>query len=155
MSELNYIIRVAAASKPVIPRSGSQTDFQRRVSLAVDTLGSGSAFPVGAIIGYPAGLNAPSGWLLCDGSAVARRSFPALYALMGDRYGAGDGSTTFNLPDFRGTAPTPEATPPAQDITGTAVAVPTTPGGSGQVGGSGGNISTGGRPSRNLDENLP
>jgi microcystin-dependent protein len=45
---------------------------------------------------------APTGWLICDGAAVSRATYAALFAVMGTGYGAGDGSTTFNLPDFRG-----------------------------------------------------
>lgn len=41
-------------------------------------------------------------WLLCDGSAVSRTDYADLYALIGDNFGDGDGSTTFNLPDYRG-----------------------------------------------------
>lgn len=44
------------------------------------------------------------GWLLCDGSPVLRSGYPALFAAIGTAYGAGDGSTTFNLPDLRGRA---------------------------------------------------
>lgn len=44
----------------------------------------------------------PSGWLLCDGSAVSRTTYAALFALLGTAYGAGDGSTTFNLPNAKG-----------------------------------------------------
>lgn len=44
---------------------------------------------------------APTGWLLCDGSAVSRSTFDALFAAIGTAYGVGDGSTTFNLPDLR------------------------------------------------------
>lgn len=40
----------------------------------------------------------PGGWLLCDGSAQPRAAYPDLFALIGTIYGAGDGSTTFNLP---------------------------------------------------------
>jgi microcystin-dependent protein len=47
---------------------------------------------------------ADPGWLLCDGSAVSRETYAALYAKQGDAYGAGDGATTFNLPDLRGRA---------------------------------------------------
>jgi microcystin-dependent protein len=46
--------------------------------------------------------NVPAGWLYCDGSAVSRTTYAALYAEVGDAFGAGDGSTTFNLPDMRG-----------------------------------------------------
>ena len=44
----------------------------------------------------------PSGYLECNGTAVSRSTFAALFALIGTQYGAGNGSTTFNLPDLRG-----------------------------------------------------
>ena len=44
----------------------------------------------------------PSGYLECNGTAVNRSTFAALFALIGTQYGAGNGSTTFNLPDLRG-----------------------------------------------------
>lgn len=43
----------------------------------------------------------PAHWLICDGSAVGRTEYPDLFDCIGETYGAGDGSTTFNLPDFR------------------------------------------------------
>lgn len=46
----------------------------------------------------------PSGWLLCDGRTVSRTAYAALFATIGTTYGAGDGSTTFNLPDLQGRA---------------------------------------------------
>lgn len=46
--------------------------------------------------------SAPTGWLACDGSAVNRVTYAALFAAIGTTYGAGDGSTTFNVPDCRG-----------------------------------------------------
>ena len=47
----------------------------------------------------------PDGWLLCDGSAVSRDTYADLYAAIGDTWGEGDGSTTFNLPNFKGRFP--------------------------------------------------
>jgi microcystin-dependent protein len=44
----------------------------------------------------------PSGWLVCDGSAVSRTTYANLFAVLGVTYGAGDASTTFNIPDLRG-----------------------------------------------------
>lgn len=44
----------------------------------------------------------PSGWLYCDGSAVSRSSYAGLFTVIGSKWGSGDGSTTFNLPDLRG-----------------------------------------------------
>lgn len=44
-------------------------------------------------------------WLLCDGAAVSRTTYAALFATVGVTFGAGDGSTTFNVPDLRGRFP--------------------------------------------------
>lgn len=49
-----------------------------------------------------AGTTAPHGWMLCDGSAVSRTTYAALFAVIGTTYGEGDGSTTFNIPDLSG-----------------------------------------------------
>ena len=57
--------------------------------------------PVATVLDY-AGSSAPAGFLLCDGSAVSRTTYAALFATIGTIYGVGDGSTTFNLPDARG-----------------------------------------------------
>ena len=57
--------------------------------------------PVGAGIAF-AGTSAPTGWLLCYGQAVSRSTYSALFAVIGTNFGAGDGSTTFNLPDMQG-----------------------------------------------------
>jgi hypothetical protein len=57
--------------------------------------------PTGSLMPY-AGASAPTGYLLCDGAAISRTTFSALFALVGTTYGAGDGSTTFNIPDLRG-----------------------------------------------------
>lgn len=46
-----------------------------------------------------------SDWLVCDGRAVSRATYAALFAVAGTKFGAGDGSTTFNLPDMRGRVP--------------------------------------------------
>ena len=46
---------------------------------------------------------APAGWLICQGQAVSRATYAALFAAIGTAYGAGDGSTTFNLPNFQDT----------------------------------------------------
>lgn len=58
-------------------------------------------FPPGTLIDF-AGATAPQGWLMCDGSAISRTEYAALFAAIGTAHGVGDGSTTFNLPDLRG-----------------------------------------------------
>jgi microcystin-dependent protein len=57
--------------------------------------------PSGVILPYGGG-TAPTGWLLCDGSAISRTTYANLFAAIGTSHGYGDNSTTFNLPDFRG-----------------------------------------------------
>lgn len=64
----------------------------------------GEHLPSGVIEMY-GGSSAPTGWLLCDGSAVSRTTYANLYAVIGTTFGVGDGSTTFNLPDFQGAFP--------------------------------------------------
>lgn len=61
---------------------------------------AGDTFPAGAIVAY-GGSTAPDGWLLCDGSLVSRTTYADLFAVLGTAHGAGDGSTTFGLPDLR------------------------------------------------------
>jgi len=60
-------------------------------------------FPPGSIMDF-AGISAPTGFLLCDGSAVSRTTYSALFTAIGVVWGVGDGSTTFNVPDARGRA---------------------------------------------------
>jgi microcystin-dependent protein len=60
-------------------------------------------FPPGITLPF-AGASAPAGWLLCDGAAVSRTTFATLFAAIGIQFGAGDGSTTFNVPNQAGRA---------------------------------------------------
>ena len=59
---------------------------------------------VGTIKPWPKA-TAPSGYLLCDGTAVSRTTYAELYVVLGDTYGAGNGSTTFNVPQLQGKTP--------------------------------------------------
>ena len=60
--------------------------------------------PLGGIVQF-AGTTAPNGWLICDGSEVSRETYSDLFAIIGTTYGAGDESTTFNLPNLKGRVP--------------------------------------------------
>ena len=87
-------IRAAAAgSGDLLPANGDGSGLTGITSV-----------PAGVVVPY-AGAAAPSGWLLCDGAAVSRAAKAALFAAIGTTFGAGDGSTTFNIPDLRGRAP--------------------------------------------------
>jgi len=57
--------------------------------------------PSGSLMPY-AGASAPTGYLLCDGAAISRSTYSTLFGVLSTTYGAGDGSTTFNIPDLRG-----------------------------------------------------
>jgi microcystin-dependent protein len=72
-------------------------------SMVTAAIGGGSdgVIPVGTVIAS-AGESVPSGYVECDGSQLSRSSYSELYAAIGTMYGIGDGSTTFNLPDYRG-----------------------------------------------------
>ena len=64
-----------------------------------------TASSVIGVIQMYAGSTAPNGWLVCNGQAVSRTTYAALYAVIGTTYGVGDGSTTFNVPDLQGRVP--------------------------------------------------
>lgn len=57
--------------------------------------------PVGTIVAY-GGKDAPTGWIICDGSAISREKYYELYEAIGEVFGNGDKTTTFNVPDLRG-----------------------------------------------------
>lgn len=59
-----------------------------------------SSVPTGTVLAYAANLE-PNGFFVCDGRAVSRTTYSQLFSVVGTTYGAGDGSTTFNIPDFR------------------------------------------------------
>lgn len=69
----------------------------------VELTTSNSVFPVGIMLpwGGPTSTG-PAGWLFCNGQPISRTTYAALFAMLGTTFGAGDSSTTFNLPDCRG-----------------------------------------------------
>lgn len=68
-----------------------------------DVTASVSGVVTGEIRGF-GGTVAPAGWLICDGSAISRTTFAGLFNVLGTKFGAGNGTTTFNIPDGRGRA---------------------------------------------------
>jgi microcystin-dependent protein len=72
---------------------------------AWSTLGAATTteMPTGSVTTWTGSPSSPpSGWLLCDGAAVSRSTYSDLFAITSTYFGVGDGTTTFNLPDFRG-----------------------------------------------------
>ena len=60
---------------------------------------SNSGVAIGTIVNWPSN-SLPVGWLKCDGSAISRTDYSSLFSIIGTTFGAGDGSTTFNLPNI-------------------------------------------------------
>ena len=81
------------------------SDSARSNALVVDWNGNIIAQGMAGMVQMFAGSTAPTGWLMCDGSAVSRTTYATLFSVIGTTWGSGDGSTTFNLPDLRGRAP--------------------------------------------------
>lgn len=73
------------------------------LSILAGVLSGNGLPPIGGGLDYW-GTSAPAGWLFAYGQAVSRTTYSALFAILGTTFGAGDGSTTFNLPDKRGRA---------------------------------------------------
>lgn len=88
-----------------------ESEYQAQFKKAVNFYGGiykngveigGESLPIGSMIPYGSQENIPSNWKICDGSAISRETYAELFDVIGTSYGAGDGSTTFNLPDKRG-----------------------------------------------------
>ena len=77
-----------------------QDNIEREINAQV----SGDTLPIGALLPF-SGNTIPTNWLLCDGREISRTDYAQLYNVIGTRYGVGDGSTTFNLPNMKGRVP--------------------------------------------------
>ena len=86
----------ATSTVPIVLPAIPTTALQAATKSYVDQV-----LPPGSLMAYAAS-SAPTGWLLCDGSAVSRTTYATLYAVIGTTWGTGDNSTTFNVPDLRG-----------------------------------------------------
>ena len=76
----------------------TETILEATIKAGVEHFGG---FPPGSMIAF-AGKAIPEGWLLCNGALVSRTTYARLFAAIGTAWGAGDGSTTFKLPDADG-----------------------------------------------------
>lgn len=80
------------------PGFAKKTEVENARNSAV----SEARMPAGCVTAFAGSGTVPAGWFVCDGHEVSRGEHPELFAAIGVTYGDGDGSTTFNLPDFRG-----------------------------------------------------
>ncbi|AYN56903.1 minor tail protein [Microbacterium phage Armstrong] len=115
------IIRQATIGDPVgfdfeAKQAAKVKDHEKRIGQVERLIGQGVQW--GDVTNVPAGIvadtgdvkltaraTAPAGWLLADGAAVSRTTYAALFAAIGTAYGAGNGTTTFNLPNLKGRVP--------------------------------------------------
>jgi microcystin-dependent protein len=91
----------ALTGVPTAPTASAGTNTTQLATTAFVTQ---NAVLTGALLMWPTA-SAPSGYLLCDGTAVSRTTYAALYAVVGTTFGVGDGSTTFNVPNYQGRSP--------------------------------------------------
>ena len=85
-------------TNPMTTKSGYDL-YQMILNRKADPVGD--TLPVGSVVEY-ASDTIPENWLLCDGRAVSRTTYAQLFKVIGTTWGAGDGSTTFNLPSKLG-----------------------------------------------------
>lgn len=99
----DLVVGTATQAGALYVTSGNALIFTNSASQAVTVVAAGgySALPPGSMMPF-GGTAAPVGYYICNGTAVSRSTDAALYGVLGTRYGTGDGSTTFNVPDLRG-----------------------------------------------------
>jgi microcystin-dependent protein len=86
------------ATGVTVATGNSSTQFAT-TAFVQNTINSLVIFPSGTIAMWPT-TTAPTGFLLCNGTAVSRTTYSALFSVLGTTFGSGDGSTTFNLPNY-------------------------------------------------------
>lgn len=94
------VLAIVTVSNGAISITDANITDKRATSTIVTTSSGGTA-PTGSILDY-AGTTEPAGWLFCYGQTVSRTTYSDLFAVLGTTYGAGNGATTFGLPDLRG-----------------------------------------------------
>ena len=93
-----------AASAVNVPYAGAPGMTGTNVEAALDELAAAKT-PAGALLEWAGVVAAPPGWLPCDGAAVSRTTYAALFAAIQTSFGTGDNVTTFNVPNLKGRVP--------------------------------------------------
>lgn len=100
MSQITFVDKVAINENPDVNAINKIRDEDiNEIKQVVN-----NNTPTGTIVLF-AGSTAPTGWLLCQGQTISRTTYANLFNVIGTTYGSGDGSTTFNLPNFKGNIP--------------------------------------------------
>ena len=95
---------LAATSFSVSPTAPTPTTGDNSTKVATTAFVTQNAVLTGSLLMWPT-TSAPTGYLNCDGSAVSRTTYASLFAVVGTTFGSGDGSTTFNTPNYTGRMP--------------------------------------------------
>lgn len=90
------LARITRPANTTTVQTSHITDLRVLLETATSPLGQVTMFAGGTV---------PFGWLFCQGQEVSRSTYGPLYSIIGTSFGPGNGTTTFNLPDFRGRAP--------------------------------------------------
>ena len=107
----------ATTASSLTVNGATQVNGDLTVTGTATIAGGISALPPGAVVPY-AGGSAPTGFLVCDGTAVSRSTYSTLFGIINEAFGAGDGSTTFNLPNLEDRFPMGATTPKPVGTTG-------------------------------------
>jgi len=86
---------------PIVPTATAGTNNTQIANTAFVQV---NGTPTGSLMMW-ATSSAPTNWLLCNGTAISRTTYATLFAIIGTTFGSGDGSTTFNVPDYRDRMP--------------------------------------------------
>ncbi len=110
-TELNNIVTAVATKADSLsptftgtPAAPTATVGTNTTQLATTAFVVANTGPTGHMLMWPTS-TAPTGFLMCAGTAVSRSTYAALFAVIGTIYGVGDGSTTFNIPNFNNRVP--------------------------------------------------
>lgn len=96
---MSFLNNTGLATQINIIKAYVQSQINVATSVLNTSIAAMTPVAVGTVQAF-AGSVVPEGWLLCDGSAISRTTYENLFSVIGVIYGAGDGETTFNLPDL-------------------------------------------------------
>jgi microcystin-dependent protein len=99
----SYRVTAQQINDFILDEDKIETSFVQDEAITRDKIDDVERIPIGSIIPFAGSLaSVPSGYLLCDGSEISRSTYAALFAVLAITHGQGNGSTTFNIPDYRG-----------------------------------------------------
>ena len=108
---ITFTNKEALSDNPAIDRKNKCTaddlnEIKQVVNNNANEMSNLSSMPVGSIVMWAGDYqHIPTGWMTCGGDAISRTEYSELFAIIGTKFGTGDGSTTFNTPNLKGRVP--------------------------------------------------